>query len=121
MYVKLVRQGHRIDVVPDYLFYYRHRATSLLRTTDNFLNRRRVLRQFFQPAELPRAEQIELWTALASFDEEHQRRLLAQPVPPQKHRTGMRLAVYRVKTALRQSTYYTRVSSTLKKLKKRAA
>ncbi len=72
VYVKLARQGFRIDVVPDYLFYYRHRTTSLLRTTDSIMNRRRVLRQFFSPAQLPEAEQIELWTALASFDERHQ-------------------------------------------------
>lgn len=70
MYVKLVRQGYRVDVVPEYLFYYRHRPTSLLRTTDSFLNRRRVLRQFFPSALLPPAEQMQLWTALASFEEQ---------------------------------------------------
>jgi GT2 family glycosyltransferase len=69
LYVKLVREGHQIGVVPEYLFYYRHRAKSLLRTTDAFLNRRRVLRQFFTSAQLPQAEQIQLWTALASLDE----------------------------------------------------
>jgi glycosyltransferase involved in cell wall biosynthesis len=69
VYVKLVRNGYQIDVVPEYLFYYRHRPTSLLRTTESIMNRRRVLRQFFAPAMLPEAEQIELWTALASFDE----------------------------------------------------
>jgi hypothetical protein len=41
----------------------------MLRTTDAVLNRRRVLRQFFSSADLPNAEQIELWTALASFEE----------------------------------------------------
>ena len=55
MYVKLVGRGHRIDVVPEYLFYYRHRPESLLRTTDFIQNRRRVLRQFFTVAELPHA------------------------------------------------------------------
>jgi GT2 family glycosyltransferase len=72
-FVKLARQGYQIDVVPEYLFYYRYRPTSMLRTTDAIMNRRRVLRQFFSPAELPEAEQIELWTALAGFDERQQR------------------------------------------------
>lgn len=69
IYVKLARSGHRLDVIPDYLFYYRHRATSMQRTMDLILSRRRVLRQFFPDASLPRSEQIQLWTMLASLSE----------------------------------------------------
>jgi glycosyltransferase involved in cell wall biosynthesis len=123
MYVKLVGRGHRIDVVPDYLFYYRHRPTSLLRTTDGFLNRRRVLRQFFTGPNLSQAEQIELWTALASFDE-GQRQLqwaLDRQVRINKQRHGVRLAVHNVKQVLRKAPYYTQVSKSLKQLTGRAA
>jgi glycosyltransferase involved in cell wall biosynthesis len=123
MYVKLVGRGHRIDVVPDYLFYYRHRPTSLLRTTDGFLNRRRVLRQFFESPSLSQAEQIELWTALASFDE-RQRQLqwaLDRQVRINKQRHGVRLAVHNVKQALRKAPYYNNVSKKLKQLTGRAA
>jgi glycosyltransferase involved in cell wall biosynthesis/GT2 family glycosyltransferase len=125
MYVKLVRQGHRIDVLPEHLFYYRHRASSLLRTTDSFQNRRRVLRQFFPVSQLPHAEQIQLWTALASFDEAQRQlqwSLWRSTVELKaKRRRGMRLAVHNVKQVLRKSQYYRTVSGALKQLTKRAA
>lgn len=123
LFVKLAREGHRIDVIPEYLFYYRHRPGSMLRSTDAYLNRRRVLRQFFTAAELPRAEQIELWMALAGFDENRQQH--HQPplmhVRPEKHRTGMRLAVHRVKGVMKKAPYYATISATLKQFRKRAA
>ncbi len=133
MYVKLVRHGHRIDVVPEYLFYYRHRPTSLLRTTDSYLNRRRVLRQFFPSAELPPVEQMQLWTALASFHEQHKQLKLAQyyaavaaqqaaaqtnvscEPPPRTKRTGMRLAAYNFKHAMRKTTRYHVIFDRIKK------
>jgi glycosyltransferase involved in cell wall biosynthesis len=121
MYVKLARQGHRIDVVPEYLFYYRHRATSLLRTTDAFLNRRRVLRQFFSVADMPLAEQVELWTALASFDKGPQWLVPQHAAVPVKKRKGLRRAVYKVKQVLRRAPYYSTISGTLKQFRKRAA
>ncbi len=128
MYVKLARHGYGIDVVPDYLFYYRHRPTSLLRTTDAYLNRRRVLRQFFSTDALPAAEQMQLWTALASFDNRQRELQLAQhptsavtltsgqnAIPcdmygvsdkTTNNRTGLRLAMYKFKWAVRRRTYY---------------
>ncbi len=149
MYVKLVRHGHRIDVVPEYLFYYRHRSTSLLRTTDSYLNRRRVLRQFFPSAELPPVEQMQLWMALASFHEQYRKLQLAQyqtSVPitvneqvlapcsqsgtdlevaevvgnecaidsAKQERTGMRLAAYNFRQAMRKTTNYHVVFDKLK-------
>jgi glycosyltransferase involved in cell wall biosynthesis len=66
-FVKLVNAGHKIDTVPDYLFYYRHLDTGFSRVTDSYLNQRRVLRQYIRAAQLPTAEGIALWTALVSL------------------------------------------------------
>jgi glycosyltransferase involved in cell wall biosynthesis len=70
-FVKLVNAGYRVEVVPDHLFYYRHLQNGFSRRTDQYANRRRVLRQFFQSGPLPAAERVALWSALAGF----QRRL----------------------------------------------
>jgi GT2 family glycosyltransferase len=69
--VKLVNAGHRLDVIPDHLFYYRHRASGFSRVTDDYRNRQRVLRQFLALDGLPAAERVALWSALVGF----QRRL----------------------------------------------
>jgi GT2 family glycosyltransferase len=127
VFVKLVRQGRLIDVVPEYLFYYRHRPQSLLRTTDPFLNRRRVLRQFFPAEALPLAERIALWTVLASFDHQQNRlhkqlaALPPRPAPPPQRRSAVSRALRGVKNMIRQSTLYGTISSTLQPWKGRAA
>jgi hypothetical protein len=54
-------------VLPEYLFYYRHREDSLVRTTNSYRNRQRVLRQYFRAERLPEVEQMALWTALHSL------------------------------------------------------
>jgi glycosyltransferase involved in cell wall biosynthesis len=66
-FVKLVNAGHRVEVIPDHLFYYRHLQNGFSRQTNPHANQRRVLRQFFQAGVLPPAEQVALWTALAGF------------------------------------------------------
>jgi GT2 family glycosyltransferase/glycosyltransferase involved in cell wall biosynthesis len=66
-FVKLVNAGHKIDTVPEVLFYYRHLETGFSRITDSYLNQRRVLRQYFGLAHLPTAEGIALWTALVGL------------------------------------------------------
>jgi glycosyltransferase involved in cell wall biosynthesis len=66
-FVKLVHAGRRVDVVPEHLFYYRHREAGFSRVTDDYRNRQQVLRQFFRIDGLPAAERVALWTALASF------------------------------------------------------
>jgi hypothetical protein len=38
--------GYRLDVIPEYLLYYRQRANSWLRTSDNYLNDKRVVRHY---------------------------------------------------------------------------
>jgi glycosyltransferase involved in cell wall biosynthesis len=66
-FVKLVNAGHKIDTVPEHLFYYRYLETGFSRVTDTYLNQRRVLRQYFRQGNLPTAEGIALWTALVSL------------------------------------------------------
>jgi glycosyltransferase involved in cell wall biosynthesis len=66
-FVKLVNAGHRMDTLPEYLFFYRHLETGFSRVTDTYLNQRRVLRQYFQLNNLSVAEGMALWTALVSL------------------------------------------------------
>jgi glycosyltransferase involved in cell wall biosynthesis len=80
-FVKLVNAGLPVGVVPDHLFYYRHRPGGFSRVTDAHRNHQRVLRQFFRVERLPAAERAALWTALLGFQRraerlaERQRRL----------------------------------------------
>jgi O-antigen biosynthesis protein len=66
LFIKLVNAGYRVDVLPEYLFYYRHRGESRMRTTNSYRNRQRVLRQYFRGKQLSEPEQMALWTALVS-------------------------------------------------------
>jgi glycosyltransferase involved in cell wall biosynthesis len=66
-FVKLVHAGHRIDVVPEHLFYYRHLESGFSRVTDPFANHERVLRQFRRLEELPVGEREALWNTLAGL------------------------------------------------------
>lgn len=69
-YVKLIHAGHHIGVIPDYLFYYRHRETGFSRSTNWFANHQRVLRQFTNVDQLPPGEAAVLWTALLGFQQQ---------------------------------------------------
>jgi glycosyltransferase involved in cell wall biosynthesis len=73
LYVKLVNAGHEVDVIPDYLFYYRYRESSMLRTTNAYRNHQRVLRQYYRLKGLSAADQRGLWVMLVSLknDVEH--------------------------------------------------
>jgi glycosyltransferase involved in cell wall biosynthesis len=66
-FVKLVHTGRRVGVVPDHLFYYRHREAGFSRVTNAYANHRRVLRQFVQLERLPPDERAVLWSALVGF------------------------------------------------------
>lgn len=66
-FVKLVHAGHGVGVVPDHLFYYRHRESGFSRVTNDYRNRQRVLRQFLHLDRLPPAERAVLWNALYGF------------------------------------------------------
>ncbi|HEX4610327.1 MAG TPA: glycosyltransferase family A protein [Urbifossiella sp.] len=69
-FVKLVQAGGRIGVVPDHLFYYRHRADGFSRVTNWYANHQRVLRQFARADHLPPGEAAVLWAALLGFQQE---------------------------------------------------
>ncbi len=66
-FVKLARAGYRVDVLPEHLFYYRHRDEGFSRATNAYRNRQRVLRQFPGGDRLPLAERIAIWTAVAGL------------------------------------------------------
>lgn len=68
-FVKLVHAGKKIGVVPDHLFYYRHREGGFSRVTNWFANHQRVLRQFTSQDQLPPGEAAVLWTALLGFQQ----------------------------------------------------
>lgn len=69
-FVKLVHAGFKLGVVPEHLFYYRHRPGGFSRSTNWYANHQRVLRQFARSGSLPPAELLEVWSALLGF---HQR------------------------------------------------
>ncbi|MBK8020101.1 MAG: glycosyltransferase [Chloroflexi bacterium] len=43
---RLSMHGFKLDVIPEFLFYYRYRETSRLRTTSHYLNESRILRNY---------------------------------------------------------------------------
>ena len=88
-FVKLVHAGHRIGVVPDHLFYYRHRPGGFSRSTNWFANHQRVLRQFANVGALPPAEALALWSALLGFHQHLER--LEKAIPPRRHRFADRV------------------------------
>lgn len=61
-FCKLVNHGYKIDVVPEYLLWYRYREGSFTKVTSLYQNHRRVLRQYLGDLKLTRAEAIALWT-----------------------------------------------------------
>ncbi|HCG03192.1 MAG TPA: hypothetical protein DEV93_21960, partial [Chloroflexi bacterium] len=66
-YLKLAHAGGRIDVVPDYLFYYRHLPTGFSRTTSQAANYGRIQRQFARLEWLPAEDRESLWSLLAGL------------------------------------------------------
>jgi glycosyltransferase involved in cell wall biosynthesis len=70
LFVKMVRAGKQIGVVPDHLFYYRQRPGGFSRSTNWFANHQRVMRQFARPGVLAPGDASTLWAALIGF---HQR------------------------------------------------
>jgi glycosyltransferase involved in cell wall biosynthesis len=69
-FVKIVHARKRIGVIPDHLFYYRHRASGFSRVTNAFANHQRVLRQFTRQDQLPPREAEVLWAALLGFQQQ---------------------------------------------------
>lgn len=89
-FVRLVQAGGRIGVVPDHLFYYRHRAGGFSRVTNWYANHQRVLRQFEKADHLPPGEAAVLWAALLGFQQESAR--LAEERRAWRYRAADRIA-----------------------------
>jgi glycosyltransferase involved in cell wall biosynthesis len=66
LYVKLIGSGFGVDVLPAPLLLYRIRAGSMVRSGDIYAGQVRVVRELAQAGPLAPAEQLGLWTALAS-------------------------------------------------------
>lgn len=48
LFTALSLAGYKMDVIPEFLFYYRYRETSRLRSTDHYQNEARVMRVYRQ-------------------------------------------------------------------------
>lgn len=72
LFVRLVGAGLRVDVVPEVLFWYRHRETGFSRVTNGFANHQRVLRAFAQATHLPTQEREWLTQVLAGMEQQRQ-------------------------------------------------
>ncbi|MBI3408021.1 MAG: glycosyltransferase family 2 protein [Planctomycetes bacterium] len=70
VFVKLVNAGHKVEVLPDFLFYYRHREAGFSRVTSDYRNHQRILRQYCECDRIPQAEREALWRFLFG---QHQR------------------------------------------------
>lgn len=68
VFVRLVNAGHLVDVLPETLFYYRHRETGFSRVTNDYYNHERILRNYVGAANLPRAESLVLWAYLNGLE-----------------------------------------------------
>ena len=107
-YVKLVHAGKQIGVIPDYLFYYRHRDAGFSRSTNWFLNHQRVLRQFTSPAQMPPGEAAALWTALLGFQQ--QALHLAERLKCRRYRIAD--AIHKLLTALSPRRWFAKLRLT---------
>jgi GT2 family glycosyltransferase len=97
-FVKLVHAGHRIGVIPEHLFYYRHLPGGFSRRTNWYANHNRVLRHFTGTAGLTPEDAAGLWAALLGF---HQRiEQLENAAPPRRHRVAD--AVHSLATRVRR-------------------
>jgi GT2 family glycosyltransferase len=61
VYAKLHNAGYALDVVPAYLFDYRLRTDSALRSSCMYVNHQRVLQQFERLEQLAKTDQTTLW------------------------------------------------------------
>ncbi len=89
-FIRLVQAGGNVGVVPDHLFYYRHRAGGFSRVTNWYKNHQRVLRQFARADHLPPGEAAVLWAALVGFRQEAER--LADERRAWRYRAADRIA-----------------------------
>lgn len=64
LFVRLANAGHAVEVLPEFLFYYRHRDAGFSRTTRTLRNHQRVLRQFIAEEGWSVEERAMLWNLL---------------------------------------------------------
>src|SRR5262249_15863632 len=67
VFVRLINAGYAMDVLPEPLFYYRHRDASFSRVTNDYSNHHRVLRQYVEAENLPRSDGLALWNYLTGL------------------------------------------------------
>lgn len=94
LYVRLVNQGYRVGLVPEYLFYYRVRPSSRCRRADDYRSRQFILNEFVREATLSEADRIALWSVLAGWSQQpHQTfPVVALPSPlPLRYRLADRV------------------------------
>lgn len=103
VFVKLTNEGMRVEVLPDFLFYYRHRDAGFSRTTNGYRNHQRVLRQFLDIDRLPRHERAILWNLLVGSQRrlaelEEMNRTLANTLSARRYRLadGVKNAMLRI-------------------------
>ena len=72
LFARLLNHGYSFDVIPEYLFFYRFRSDSLVRTTNRWHNHERILRQYFEAENLSIGERQGLWTVLPSLFRQNQ-------------------------------------------------
>jgi glycosyltransferase involved in cell wall biosynthesis len=135
VFVKLAKAGHALDVYPEFLFYYRHREESMLRTTSAYLNQMRVVRQFYSANISSRTEQMALWSVLLGLEEQRcrltqeERKLrglvnhLTASLARSRNNEAkpLRAAVERFKRILKCAPYYSVLSAAVKQLTRKAA
>lgn len=107
-FVKLSNAGHTLDVLPEFLFYYRHRDESWMRVTSEWRNHRRVLRQYFETGPHNRAEAMGLWNLLLSMVKRVQsleRQLMEAQAELDMHRMNTVLMSHEYEQARRSLAY----------------
>jgi D-glycero-alpha-D-manno-heptose 1-phosphate guanylyltransferase len=100
VFLKLVNAGYKIGVVPEHLFYYRHRELSRSNRSEWFVNHQRVLRQFANVQNLSPADSLALWTALLGFHQGLEE--YAQVVPSRRQQLIERVVKKPLKWMTRQ-------------------
>ena len=107
LFVKLVRAGKRIGVVPDHLFYYRQRPGGFSRTTNWFANHQRVMRQFGRPGTLAPEDSRVLWAAIIGFHQRIEQLEAERRSRRYRFADGLHAAVGRLARFVRRRTWRT--------------
>jgi len=112
-FVKLVNAGRRVEVLPDFLFYYRHRDAGFSRVTNAYRNQQRVLRRFVEMTSWSEDERRLLWNWLVGSQQrlaelEAENRALTTKLASRRYRVadGLKRAIKRVMTTTKSLAGY---------------